>query len=134
MSVDVMTVRRLSKTSDAAEVLVGFQTEFEEVGTGVWNKINEILRNSLRSSGFPQLSADSISQRYGEVERPSLVVVASGIAVEADEYEERYGGIDLEYFRAHMSPEMFKAYVRHIGSIKGSLELNISEFVDTPGI
>jgi len=134
MSVDVMTVRRLSKTSDAEEVFVEFQPEFEEVGPRVWNKISEILRNSLRSSGFAQLSADSIGQRYGEVERPSLIVVAPGIAVEADEYGERYGGIDLEYFRASMSPEMFKAYVRNIGSIKGSPELNISEFVDTPEI
>lgn len=134
MAIDVMTVRRLSKTSDAEEVLVEFQPEFEEVGTTVWNKINEMLRNSLRSSGFPQLSADSIWQRYEEMERPSLIVVAPGIAVEADEYEERYGSIDLGYFRAHMSPEMFKAYVRNIGSIKGSPELNISEFVDTPEI
>ena len=129
MSIDVMTVRRLSKTSDAEEVLVEFQPEFEEVGTTVWNKINEMLRNSLRSSGFPQLSADSIWQRYEEMERPSLIVVAPGIAVTAGEYEERYGSIDLEYYREHMSPEMFKAFVRNIGCIRGREDLNIGEFV-----
>ena len=129
MSIDVMTIRRVSKASEAEEVAVEFRSEFADVGKLVWNKINELLRSSLKSSGFPQPSADSIRQRYGEMERPSLIVVATGIAVTAGEYEERYGSIDLEYYREHMSPELFKAFVRNIGSIRGRADLNVGDFV-----
>jgi len=129
MSIDVMTIRRVSKASEAEEVAVEFRSEFADVGKIVWNKINELLRSSLKSSGFPQPSADSIRQRYGEMERPSLIVVAAGIAVTAGEYKERYGSIDLEYYREHMSPELFKAFVRNIGSIKGRADLNVGDFV-----
>jgi hypothetical protein len=129
MSIDVVTVRRLSKLSEAEEVPVEFQPEFEDVGTLIWNKINESLRNSLRNSGFPQPSMDSLWQRYEERGKPSLIVVAQGIAVKAGEYEERFGSIDLKYYREHMSPEMFKAFVRHIGSIRGRTDLNVGEFV-----
>ena len=134
MSIDVMTIRRLSKPSEAEEVPVEFRSEFADVGKLAWNKINELLRSSLKSSGFPQPSVDSIWQRYEEMERPSLIVVAPGIAVQAGEYEERFGSVDLKYYREHMSPEMFKAFVRHIGSISGRTDLNIGEFVDTPEI
>ncbi len=129
MSIDVMTIRRVSKASEAEEVAVEFRSEFADVGKLAWNKINELLRSSLKSSGFPQPSADSIRQRYGEMERPSLIVVATGIAVTAGEYKERYGSIDLEYYREHMSPELFKAFVRNIGSIKGRADLNVGDFV-----
>jgi hypothetical protein len=135
MSIGTMTSRRLPKPSVVVEeVHVEFRSDIEDSGTLVWGQVNELLRTSLDRSGFPQPSIDLIQQGYRETERPSLIVVAPGIAVEVDEYEERYGSIDLEYFRTHMSPEMFKAYVRHIGSIKGRPELNIGEFVDTPEI
>ena len=96
--------------------------------------VNELLRTSLYRSGFPQPNVDLIQERYEEMEMPSLIVVARGIAVQASEYEERYGAIDLEYYREHMSPELFRAFVRRIGSIKGRPDLNIGEFVDNPEI
>jgi len=130
MSIGTMTIRSLPKPSEVEGVPVEFQSEVEDV----WGQINELLRISLHRSGFPQPSADLIQQSYEEMERPSLIVVATGIAVQAGEYTERYGSIELEYFREHMSPEMFKAFVRHIGSIKGRPDLNIGEFVDTPEI
>jgi len=134
MSIGTMTIRRLPKPSEVEEVPVEFRSEVEDSGTLVWQQINELLRTSLNSSGFPQPSADPIQQSYEEMERPSLVVVAPGIAVQADEYEERFGSINLEYYRERMSPEMFKAFVRHIGSIKGRTDLNIAEFVDAPEV
>jgi len=112
------------------EVPVEFRSEVEASETLIWDEINKLLRTSLHNSGFPQPSADPTQQRYEEMERPSLIVVASGIAVQAGEYEERFGSIDLKYYREHMSPEMFKAFVRHIGSISGRTDLNIIEFVD----
>lgn len=130
MSIDVMTIGRVSRMSKVEEVAVEFRPEFEDIGTIVWDKINVALRNSLKSSGFPQPSADSIRQRYEEMERQTLFVVAPGIAVQAGEYEERFGSIDLKYYRAHMSPDMFRAFVRNIGSISGRKDINITEFVD----
>lgn len=131
MSIGTMTIRSLPKPSEVEEVPVEFQSEVEDSGTLIWDQINKLLRTSLHNSGFPQPSADPIQQSYEEMERPSLIVVAPGIALQAGEYEERYGSIDLKYYREHMSPEMFKAFVRHIGSIRGRTDLNIGEFVDT---
>lgn len=131
MSIGTMTIRLLPKPSEVQEVPVDFRSKVEADRTRVWDQINELFRTSLNRSGFLQPSADLIQQSYEEMERPSLIVVAPGIAVQAGEYEERYGSIDLEYFREHMSPEMFKAFVRHIGSIRGRTDLNIGEFVDT---
>ena len=128
MSISTMTVRRLPKPSEIKEVM-DFPSGVEDSGT----LVNEIIKEwskSLNRSGFPQPSVEPGWQGYGEMESPSLVVVASGIAVQVHEYEERYSGIDLEYHREHMSPEMFKAFVRHIGSIRGRKDLNIGEFVN----
>jgi len=116
------------------EIRVEFRSDVEESGKPVWDQINELLRTSLDRSGFPQPSVDVVEQGYREMERPSLIVVARGIAVQAGEYEERYGSIDLKYYQEHMSPELFRAFVRRIGSIKGRTDVNISEFVDTPEI
>jgi len=134
MSIGTMTSRRLPKPSVVEEVHVEFRSDVEESGKIVWGQINELLRTSLNRSGFRQPSIDLIQQSYREMERPSLIVVARGIAVEAGEYEERYGSIDLKYYQEHMSPELFRAFVRRIGSIKGRPDLNIGEFVDTPEI
>ena len=129
MSIGTMTIRRLPRPSEVEEVAVEFQSEVEDSGSLVWDQINKLLRTSLNSSGLPQPSADIIQQRCEEMQRPLFIVVAPGIAVQADEYEERYGSIDLEYYREHMSPEMFKAFVRNIGSIRGRKDLDVGEFV-----
>jgi hypothetical protein len=134
MSIGAMTARRLPKPREVEEVHVEFRSEFEDIGTVFWDQINKLLRSSLRRSGFPQPSEENIQQSYEEIETPSLIVVAPGIMVEADEYEERYSSIDLKYYKEHMSPELFRAFVRRIGSINGRPDLNIGEFVDTPEI
>jgi hypothetical protein len=131
MSIGTMTSRRLPKPSVVEEVWVEFRSDVEEGGMLVWDQINELLRTSLDRSGFPQPSVDLKQQGYREMENPSLIVVARGIAVQAGEYEERYGSIDLKYYQEHMSPELFRAFVRRIGSIKGRPDVNIGEFVDT---
>jgi len=136
MSIDTMTIRHLQqpKPSEAEEVSVEFRPEIGDVGAFDWSQIDEMLRTSLNSSGFPQPSAGQIRQSYMEMERPPLIVVAEGIAVQAREYEERYDGIDLEYYREHMSPEMFRSFVRRIGSIRGRPDINIGEFANTTEI
>jgi hypothetical protein len=128
MSIGVMNIRRLPKPSEVRDV-IEFRSEVEGSGTLIDHMINEVVRTFLVSSGFPQPSVDLREQYYRGREGPSLIVVANGIAVKASEYEERYSKIELEYFREHMSTEMFKAFVRHIGSIRGRTDLNVGEFV-----
>jgi hypothetical protein len=131
MAIGTMTIRSFPKPSKVEEVDVEFQSDVEGIGEPIWDQINRLLRSSLRRSGFPQPSEEQIRKSCEEIERPSLIVVAPGIAVQASEYEERYVGIDLKYYREHMSPELFRAFVRRIGSIKGRPDLDIREFVDT---
>jgi hypothetical protein len=131
MSIATMTSRRLPKPNVVEEVHVEVRPDIVDSGTLVWGQVNELLRTSLDRSGFRQPNVELIEKGYGEMEGLSLIVVARGIAVEANEYEERYGGIDLEYYREHMSAELFRAFVRRIGSIKGRADMNIGESVDT---
>jgi hypothetical protein len=84
----------------------------------VWDQIDTLLRASVAESGRPVREAGS--------ERDHRAV-APGVAVDSDEYEKRYGALDLEGLRNRMSPELFKAFVRHIGSIPGHPDLDVSE-------
>jgi hypothetical protein len=136
MSINVMTSIHVQQPeqSEVDKFSVEFPSGLEDTEELAWDQFNEVLRTSLGNSGFPQPTLFPIQKSDWEITRPELILVAPGIAVQASEYEERFGGIDLEYYREHMSPELFKAFVRHIGSIKGRPDLNISEFVDTPEI
>ena len=131
MTVGMMATRRLAKPSEVEDVHVEFWAGVQEMGTLAWQKVSEVLRTSLNRSGFPQPSADLMQQSYGEMVRPPLIVVAPGIAVRATEYDERYSSIDLDHYRERMSPEMFRAFVRHIGSIKSRPGLDIGKCGDT---
>lgn len=48
-----------------------------------------------------------------------LVEVYPGFAPPRDEYDLRYGGVDLEYARRNLSPELFRVLVDGMGSIPG---------------
>ncbi|MCJ7510611.1 MAG: hypothetical protein MUP14_06970 [Dehalococcoidia bacterium] len=60
--------------------------------------------------------------------------MAPGIMVRADEFEERYGGIDLQGLRSRMTPAIFKVFVRHIGSIPGRPDLDVDEISAIPEV
>jgi hypothetical protein len=85
----------------------------------------------LAHLGFPQTEVIKEFRPPARA-RPSVIVVAPGIAVRSDEYEERYAGIDLEGLRGRMTPAMFKAFVRHLGSIPGRPDLDVDEIATTP--
>ena len=130
MSIDTATIQRiqLSKPRDGEEVSVTFQPQIKDTGSLAWRQINEILHSSLTESGFPQ----PVQTAAGPLELPVQIVVAPGIVVGGDEYELRYGGIDLEQYRQQMSQELFKAFVRHIGCIPGTPDLDLGDIVTTP--
>jgi hypothetical protein len=133
MSTDTVTLQRveLPKPRDLEEFPVKFQPESEDSGSLAWRQINDILSNFLRYSGFPQPTVTSMQTRPAPLELPVQVVVAPGIVVGGDEYKERYGDIDLEQYRQQMSPELFKAFVRHIGCIPGKPDLELGDIVTT---
>ena len=98
----------------------------------IQQQIDEVLRRSLERSGFRQPKEPLEGTGAPSPKRVKAVVVAPGIMVWEDEYEKRYGGIDLERFRQQMPPDLFKAFVRHIGSIPGHPDLDVNELATIP--
>ena len=132
MSIDTATKEhiQLSKPHDVEEIPVKLQTATNDTNSLAWRQINEILSNSLSGAGFPQPVQTAVRDWRIPLELP--VVVAPGIVVESEEYKQRYGSIDLEQYRQQMSPELFKAFVRHIGRIPGTPDLDLGDIVTTP--
>ena len=134
MSIDTATIERtqLPKLREVKEVPVNFQPVIEDTSSLAWRQVNDILCSSLSESGFPQPVETTVGAWPLPLELASLIVVAPGIVVSGDEYEQRYGDIDLEQYKQQMSPELFKAFVRHIGRIPGTSDLNLGDIVTTP--
>ena len=115
---------------EKAYVSVGVSQPSHEI-PDAWQQFNNALRLGLASLGFPQ--TEVIDEFVRPISaRPATIVVAPGIAVRADEYEERYAGIDLQNLRGRMTPAMFKAFVRHLGSIPGRPDLDVDEIATIP--
>ena len=95
----------------------------------VWQQINGILIETLERSGFRPPN-EVIEQT--KPPPATWVTVAPGIIVRTDEYEERFGGIDLEELKGRMTPALFEAFVRHIGSIPGRPDLDVDEISAIP--
>ncbi|MBA7653113.1 hypothetical protein ES703_60956 [subsurface metagenome] len=132
MSIDTATIEhiQLPKPREVEEVSVKLLDMIKDTSSPVWRQINDILSNSLSDAGFPQPVQTAVRDWRTPLELP--VVVAPGIVVGDDEYKQRYGDIDLEQYRQQMSPELFKAFVRHIGRIPGKPDLDLSDIVTTP--
>ena len=60
------------------------------------------------------------------------IKVAPDYYVKKSEYQRRFGEIDLEYYRQRMSPELFTAFVRHMGVVPGSPGLDVVELTTLP--
>lgn len=60
------------------------------------------------------------------------IKVAPEYYVKKSEYQRRFGEIDLEYYRQRMSPELFTAFVRHMGVVPGSPGLDVVELTALP--
>jgi hypothetical protein len=118
----------------AARASIGVRPESEERLSDLSRRFTDALRGSLERSGFPQPEVEVIEQREPLRRTWGAVVVAPGILVRADEFEERYGGIDLQGLRARMAPAVFKAFVRHIGSIPGRPDLDVDEISAIPEV
>jgi len=132
MSIDTATIEhiQLPKPRDVEGIPVKFQPMIRDISSLAWRQINDILSDSLSDAGFPQPVQTAVRDWRTPLELP--VVVAPGIVVGSEEYKQRYGSVDLEQYRQQMSPELFKAFVRHIGRIPGTPDLNLGDIVTTP--
>ena len=113
-------------------VSMGVRAESPDRFPDLWQQFDDAIRGGLERSGFPQPEEFKPEpERRGWL---GAVVVAPGIMVRADEFEERYGGIDLQGLKARMTPALFKAFVRHIGSIPGRPDLDVDEISAIPEV
>lgn len=120
----------VNATEAASQVLVGIAREEEDQAGSFWDQVNSNLRRIISPSG---LNTRDVSEHVGLMPwRTKSVLVAPGVLVGVEEYEQRYAEIDLEELRQTLSPDLFKAFVSHVGSIPGHPELDISEIATIP--
>lgn len=117
---------------EAVEISVGLPSGEVGDGNAVWRQVNEILRASLEKRGVDKPGRADVLERHTREGRRGWRTVAPGIIVPADEYEERYAGVDLEWCRENMTPEVFRTFVRFVGSLRGQPELDIAEVTSMP--
>ena len=126
----------MSGTSIAREALnVTDEGQATYVSVGVINEAAEwqdrfghALRRVLAQAGYPQPN-----EFIEEIRAPSpdpWRVVAPGVAVRASEYAVRYAHLDLEALRNRLSPEVFRAFVRHAGAIRGPEDVDVTLLVN----
>ena len=63
-------------------------------------------------------------------EQDTWRIVAPGVIVRPKEYEARFGRLDLENLKRRMRPEVFVAFVRHIGVIQGPANVDVNDLAD----
>ena len=134
MSTDtaIITRKELPKPRKVKEHTIIFQPKTGDIDSLVLRQINDILSNSLEKAGFLQPAGTTTEDLPTPIEFPTPVLVAPGIVVDHNEYKQRYGCIDLEQYKQQMSPELFKAFIRHIGCIPGTSNLDLKDIVNTP--
>lgn len=96
------------------------------VSSEVTRQFGVDLQRSLHHSGYKQPDIQANRDNESQPWR----IVAPGVIVRPRDYEARYGSINLEGFRHRMRPEVFRAFVRHIGLIEGVQGFDINELAD----
>lgn len=139
MSTGTMTRNRIGMTADIdadrmPSQRLEFRTAEEDTGTDIWPKISQTIVESAEQ----WLRKGRQKERPSREEEPALpatreITVAPGIVVTPSEYAERYGSLDLNRLRDSMTPEVFKAFVRHIGAVTGREDLDVDLMSDIPG-
>lgn len=98
----------------------------------VWEQFSEAVKHGAAKLGFEQPDTDVREHQPMPRLAVDTVIVAPGVIVSASEYQERYGGIDLEALRRRMAPAVFKAFVRYIGSVRGREDLDVDAISGIP--
>lgn len=93
---------------------------------GIWRQVERVLHGGgLRRASLSKLAPNRVdAHQQGTAAR---VEVTPGQIVDEAEYHRRYSGIDLEYFRKNMPANRFEVFVRYLGLIPGSTDLDVTE-------
>ena len=109
--------------SPYVEVIVRPQT----VQDAAWHQFNSGLRRSLRGAGYGQ---PELIEEKRPPSKDLWRIVAPGVIVRAAEYQARYSSLNLPDFQRRMRPEVFRAFVRHIGLIEGPQNVDVNELAE----
>ena len=84
------------------------------------------LRKSLETrSQEPRSKKQSMEARV----KNRTILIAPGILLSGEEYDERFGSLDLELYRKSMTPELFNMFIRHVGCIQGKRITDIRDLI-----
>ena len=92
------------------------------------DRLNASLRATLARANHPQPN-EIVEERVEPADDPWRIV-APGIVVRASEYEARFAHLDLETLKNRLAPEVFRAFVRHAGAIKGPEDVDVTLLVN----
>jgi hypothetical protein len=90
-------------------------------------QINLGLRLALERAGFQQ--PDEVIEAEKPPPADPWRIVAPGVIVRDTEYQVRYAPLGLSDLGQRMSPDVFSAYVRHVGAIEGYDNVDVNELV-----
>lgn len=90
--------------------------------------LNASLRANLAQADHPQ--PNEIVEEQREPADDPWRIVAPGLAVRASEYETRFAHLDLETLKNRLTPEVFRAFVRHAGAIRGPDDVDVTLLVN----
>lgn len=120
-SVIFITIRR--QAAQIREGPLAYQSGNEEMAT--FPKIVQEKASwafSVAGRSDTALTSGSVMEELKEFLRKQtrgLVEVCPGFTVTREEYERRFGGVDLDYYRDRMKPDVFRAFVRSMGTVRG---------------
>ena len=118
----------LNVTEDYKDPVTYVSVGVVDEGARWRDKLETDLRINLAQAGYPQPN-----EVIEEIRAPSpdpWRVVAPGVTVRASEYAVRYAHLDLEALRDRLSPEVFRAFVRHAGAIRGPEDVDVTLLVN----
>lgn len=113
----------VNEISESTEI--SFQIKKDDSSL-LWQQVNDILRNSIERTALQKAV-----ERRTQTSKPH-VLVAPGVLVPEDEYKKRFSKLNLEQYRKNMTPELFLAFVRHIGFIPGNSKISIEKLLSNP--
>lgn len=127
MSGNILTTTRALDDTIASEL---GQSHFIAITIGgetkPWSPFNAGLQKSLQARGYNQPN-EVIEGKEQSADR--WKIIAPGIIVRSSEFDARYGFLDLPSLRQRMTPQIFRAFVRHIGAIEGPERVDVNELL-----
>ena len=126
------TLGHVIRIGQEGRASIDLRQETKETEVLIWQQVQDVLRATLWSTGLAEPYPSARQERTLSEIAFKRVTVAPGVLVSGHEYEERYGGFDVEQFKRQMSPELFKAFVRHIGVIPGDRDLDVNDLATIP--